>query len=138
MLTGNIKFVYELSEDQIEDLLELFKNEDWSKNRETCGVKKMLSSSWTLGLVDTENGKLVAFSRVLSDFTYRAFIYDVIVAKEYRGLGLGKKIVRHILNHDLFKDLERIELNCGDHNVVFYEKLGFRKVPEGTNMMRYA
>lgn len=59
----------------------------------------MLSSNWTLELVDTENGKLVAFFRVLSDFTYRAFIYDVIVAKEYRG---------------------------------------FRKVPEGTNMMRYA
>lgn len=40
MLTENINFVYELSEDQIEDLLELFKNEAWSKNREICSVKK--------------------------------------------------------------------------------------------------
>ncbi len=134
----NIELVYELSEEQVECLVTLYQSESWSKNRKINDIKKMLHSSWIVGLINKDNGHLVAFARVLSDFTYRAFIYDVIVAKEYRGLGLGRDIVKSILNHDLFKDLERIELNCLDHNVLFYEKLGFSKVPQGTNMMRYA
>lgn len=97
----------------------------------------MLDKSWIIAIIDSNNGKIIAFSRVLSDFVYRAFIYDVIVAKDYRGLKFGKLIVSSIVNHIDLKNVERIELNCIDSNVPFYEKLGFRKVPNGMNMMRY-
>lgn len=133
----NYEFIYSLSEEQIVNLLKMYKGETWTQNREIDGINKMLDKCWIIAIIDSNNGKLIAFARVLSDFIYRAFIYDVIVAKEYRGLKFGKLIVNSILNHKDFINVERIELNCIDRNVEFYKKLGFEKVPNGTNLMRY-
>lgn len=133
----NYEFIYSLSEEQVVNLLEMYKGETWTKNRQIDGINKMLNKCWIMAIIDSSNGKLIAFARVLSDFIYRAFIYDVIVSKEYRGLKFGKLIVNSILNHKDFINVERIELNCIDKNVKFYEKLGFEKVPNGTNLMRY-
>lgn len=134
----NFECIHSLTEDQIINLLEIYKEEKWTKDRQIQDVKKMLEKSWIIALIDSSNGKIIAFARVLSDFVYRAYIYDVIVSKNYRGLKFGKLIVNSILNHIDFKNVERIELNCIDRNVEFYKKLGFEKVPEGTNMMRYS
>ncbi|MDP4145439.1 MAG: GNAT family N-acetyltransferase [Bacillota bacterium] len=134
----NYEFIYSLSEEQVMSLLQIYEMESWSKNRTRDGIIKMLEKSWIIAIIDSNKGKLIAFSRVLSDFIYRAFIYDVIVAKEYRGLKFGKLIVDSILNHKDFINVERIELYCIDGNVEFYKKLGFEKVPNGTNLMRYS
>lgn len=131
------EIIYKLSEDHIDDLLALYRHENWSKNRNAEDVKKMLASSWIIAFTDRSSNKLIAFARVVTDYVYRAFIYDVIVEKGYRGLGLGKMIVDNIIDHDDLKNVERIELNCIDSNVAFYKKLGFDLVPKGTNMMRY-
>lgn len=136
-MVKDFQFVYNLTEDQIMDLLDMYKEESWSKNRKIDDVRRMLVNSWIIAIIDSRNDKIIAFARVLSDFVYRAFIYDVIVAKKYRGCGFGRLIVNNILNHEYFKDVERLELNCIDSNVAFYKKLGFDRVPEGTNMMRH-
>lgn len=133
----NFEFTHDLSEVQIINLLDIYKEESWCKDRKIDGIKKMLENSWTIAIIDSTNGKIIAFARVLSDFVYRAFIYDVIVAEDYRGLGFGKLIVNSTINHRDLKDVERIELNCIDSNVLFYKKLGFDKVPNGINVMRY-
>lgn len=136
-MLSNYRFIYELDEGNIRDLLKLYENEAWSKNRKPEDVGKMLKNSWIIAIINSGNGDLIAFARVLTDFIYRGFIYDVIVAESYRGLGFGRLIVSNIVNNKTFKNVERIELNCIDSNVPFYEKLGFDKVPDGTNMMRY-
>ncbi len=136
-MLSNYRFIYELDEGNIRDLLKLYENEAWSKNRKPEDVGKMLKNSWIIAIINSGNGDLIAFARVLTDFIYRGFIYDVIVAENYRGLGFGRLIVSNIVNNKTFKNVERIELNCIDSNVPFYEKLGFDKVPDGTNMMRY-
>ncbi len=137
METIKYEFIYSLSEEQILNLLEIFKGEDWSENRQIDDVRKMLEKSWIIAIIDSSNGRIIAFARVLSDFIYRAFIYDVIVSKEYRGLKFGKLIINSILNNKDFIGVERIELYCKDKNVEFYKKLGFEKVPSGINTMRY-
>lgn len=136
-MSKDFEFIYTLTERQVVNLLNIYKEESWSKNRVIDDVKKMLKMSWITAIIDLNSGEIIAFARVLSDFVYRAFIYDVIVAKNYRGLGFGKIIVNSIINHKDFKNVERIELNCIDSNVPFYKKLGFDKVPSGTNLMRY-
>ncbi len=133
----DIEITYNLTELQIHDLLDLYHEESWSKNRTIDDVKKMLETSWIIAIKDQQNDKLFAFARLLTDYVYRAFIYDVIVAKDYRSLGFGKLIINRILTHEDLKNVERIELNCIDSNITFYNKFGFDKVPDGTNMMRY-
>lgn len=65
-------------------------------------------------------------------------IYDVIVAQKYRGLGYGRVLLETLIADERLKNIERVELYCQDRNVSFYEKFGFKKVPEGTHLMRRA
>lgn len=74
------------------------------------------------------------FARVLSDFTFKAMIFDVIVAGQHRGQGLGQALVGRILNHEKLKRVKSFELYCPDRLVPFYEKLGFVK---GTSSLLY-
>ncbi len=46
------------------------------------------------------NGTIVGFARVLSDFTFKAMIFDVIVAEQCRGQRLGQALVQRIINHE--------------------------------------
>jgi len=70
-----------------------------------------------------EGERLVGFGRVLTDFIYRATIWDVIVDKAYQRQGIGKEIVTRILNHPRLNRVELFWL-C-TRRPGFYEKLGF-------------
>nr|WP_276533943.1 GNAT family N-acetyltransferase [Brucella intermedia] len=81
------------------------------------------------------NDRIAGFARVLSDFTFKAMIFDVIVAEEYRGQGLGQALVERILDHEKLKRVKSFELYCPDRLVPFYEKLGFVK---GTSSLLFS
>ena len=66
---------------------------------------------------------LIGFGRVLTDFVYRAAIWDVIVDKTYQRQGVGANIVQRILNPPRLKKVELFWL-C-TRMPGFYEKLGF-------------
>jgi N-acetylglutamate synthase-like GNAT family acetyltransferase len=70
-----------------------------------------------------DGDQLVGFGRVLTDFVYRATIWDVIVDKAYQKQGIGTEIVRRILNHPRLKQVELFWL-C-TRRPAFYAKLGF-------------
>ncbi len=76
------ELIYKLSNNQVINLSEMYKEEIWSKNRELADIKKMLENSWIIAIINSNNGEIIAFARALSDFVYRTFIYDVIVAKK--------------------------------------------------------
>ena len=67
--------------------------------------------------------RLVGFGRVLTDFVYRATIWDVIVDEGYQKQGIGTEIVQRILHHPRLKKVELFWL-C-TRRPGFYEKLGF-------------
>jgi predicted GNAT family N-acyltransferase len=114
----------------IDDLMNLYKNEWWTNTRSKEEVIKMLqNTTFVFGLVNKDN-ELIAFSRVLSDKVYKAFIFDVIVRKDYRGQGLGEKLIEMALNHPELKNVKSFELYCKDEMVPFYEKFGFKKVDD--------
>ena len=54
-------------------------------------------------------------------------IEDVAVAKELQGKGIGKKVVRALLDHAERKGCYKTILDCSDDLIPFYERLGFRK-----------
>ena len=66
---------------------------------------------------------LIGFGRVLTDYVYRATIWDVIVDKAYQRHGVGSDIVQRILNHPRLKKVELFWLCTSRPG--FYEKLGF-------------
>jgi GNAT superfamily N-acetyltransferase len=119
------QIVANLTENHISELLELYKSEFWSYKRTREDVVKMLAASDIIvGLVD-ENEQLIGFSRVLTDFVYRATIYDVIVKPTYRKMGLGAKLIDTVINHHELASVEQIALYCLPEMIPFYERWGF-------------
>ena len=121
----NYRIVETLTENQVSDLMELYKNEFWCEKRNREDVVKMLAATDVIiGLVD-EGDRLIAFTRVITDFVYRAMILDVIVKPTHRKTGLGAKLMDAVLNHPKLQTVENFALNCLPNMMLFYERWGF-------------
>jgi len=86
-----------------------------------------------LALSVWEGERLIGFGRVLTDYVYRASIWDVIVDPASQGQDIGTQIMERILHHP---DLKRVELFwlCTRDKQAFYGKLGF-SADEQTGMV---
>ncbi len=104
-------------------LVRLYDCASWAKARTVDDVKDMLTHT-DLAISAWDGTKLVGFGRVLTDYVYRASIWDVIIDPGYQGQDIGTKIMDRILHHPL---LSRVELYwlCTRDKQAFYEKLGF-------------
>jgi len=52
-------------------------------------------------------------------------IEDVAIHENSRGLGIGKKIIDHLVEHAKTNNCYKVILSCSKENVGFYEKCGF-------------
>ena len=120
------RIVETLTESQVSDLMDLYKNEFWSDKRTREDVVKMLASTDVIiGLVDECDDRLIGITRVLTDFVYRAMIFDVIIKPTHRKMGLGAKLMNAVLNHPKLQAVEHFYLNCLPNIMPFYERWGF-------------
>jgi GNAT superfamily N-acetyltransferase len=107
---------------QPEQLVTLFQQAPWAKGRTLSDAREMLRHT-DVALCAWDGDQLVGFGRVLTDFVYRATIWDVIVDEAYQKQGIGAEIVQRILQHPRLKRVELFWL-C-TRRPGFYEKLGF-------------
>src|SRR6185295_7204732 len=78
-------------------LVRLYHQAPWAKGRTIENTREMLRH--TDVIVTAWDGELlIGFGRVLTDYVYRATIWDVIVDKAYQGQGVGTEIVHRILD----------------------------------------
>jgi len=119
------QFVNRLNDAQIEQLCALYQSEFWSRGRKLADVRRAVERSNVVCAFCDPDGRLVAFARVLTDFVYKAMIFDVVVAREYREIGLGRRLLDAILCHPALLFVEHIELYCLPDLIPFYKKQGF-------------
>jgi predicted GNAT family N-acyltransferase len=126
-----------LGEPHIRDLWELFRNEWWTKSRSLDETRRIVAgSSVNLGVLDGPEGRLVAYTRVLSDFIVKALVLDVIVAPSHRGLQLGKRQIERVVHHPSLANVAHFELYCRPELMPFYERWGFTATIGDINFMR--
>jgi predicted GNAT family N-acyltransferase len=129
--------IEELTDSHIDDLHELFQNEWWTETRKREELPQMLASSDELvAFEDSGSRELVAFARVLTDYTYKALVFDVIVAESHRGHGLVERLMEEIFNHPRLVDVEHFELYCLEEMAGFYEQWGFTDKLGDLRLMR--
>jgi GNAT superfamily N-acetyltransferase len=115
-----------LTDQQIEDLYALYQSEWWTKGRHPPDIRRMLQhSDVIIGYCDIETKRLIAFARVLTDYVYKALIFDVIVDVTYRSAGLGRALMDAIIEHPDLRSIRHFELYCLPEMVPFYQKWGF-------------
>lgn len=125
-----------LNEDQTQQLYQSYQSEWWSRGRSLEDVRLMLeNSSLIIAFAERDTGRLVAFSRVLTDFVFRATLYDVIVVPEWRGSGVGRLLMDAVASHPRLQRVSSIWLSCAADKVAFYEKWGFKVFAEDVNRM---
>jgi GNAT superfamily N-acetyltransferase len=101
-----------------------------------CNVSTYLAATDVIiGLVD-EREQLIGFTRVLTDFIYRATIYDVIIKPTHRNMGLGSQSINAVINHPKLASLEQFALFCLPEMIPFYERSGFINIEKLRLMFR--
>ena len=96
----------------------------WAQNRSQRDLRRMLAGSDVV--VTLWRGKrLVGFGRASSDGTYRAVLWDIVVAGDLQGRGLGRRVVEALLNSPQLKPVERIYLMT-TNSAGFYQQLKFK------------
>jgi len=120
-----MKVIYELNNKHIEQLHQLYQNEWWAKGRTLEATHRCVANSQLcIALVDSQDN-LIGFARVLTDFTFKALIFDVIVCENQRGKGLGNKLMSLVRSHEELSEVPHFELYCLPGMNDFYAKQGF-------------
>jgi GNAT superfamily N-acetyltransferase len=97
----------------------------WAQGRSLEDLATALGHSQAvIGVWDDEI--LVGFARATSDGVYRATIWDVVIHPDYRGGGLGRKLVQTVLADPLLQRVERVYLTT-THQQQFYARIGFQE-----------
>ena len=106
----------------------------WATGRQPSQLWRMLSGSQVV-VSAWQGDTLVGFGRATSDGVFRAVLWDVVVAEEHQGRGLGRRIVEELLASPPVAAAERIYLmtTTGEG---FYERLGFSRVDSQRLMLK--
>ncbi|MCM3708144.1 MULTISPECIES: GNAT family N-acetyltransferase [Cytobacillus] len=99
---------------------------DWpnSPNPQTH-LKMLKNSSKVVIALDENTNQVVGFITAISDGVLSAYIPFLEVLPEYKNKGIGKKLVKLMLEE--LDDIYMVDLCCDDELVPYYEKFGMIK-----------
>jgi len=117
---------------------DLFETTGWNLEYQATPdeLARAIANSWYLVAVYDED-RLVGFGRVVSDGVLHAMIYDLIVAPDYQGRGIGTQVLNMLIPQCLEYNIRDIQLFCARGKRHFYEKFGFVARPEEAPGMHY-
>ncbi len=93
---------------------------------------RLLAGSFRISLAVLEDtGEVVGSAQAISDGVLTAFIPLLEVRPEFRGQGLGLRLMEHLLAQ--LDHLYAVDLSCDEALFPFYERLGFTR---GGGMIR--
>lgn len=72
----------------------------WGRWRSRSDVERQISGSWrVVGAYDRGSGRMIGFARALSDGVALAYLADLFVVADARGRGVGKGLVREMIDN---------------------------------------
>ena len=132
-----MKVISTLEIKHITQLHNLYQQEWWTDKRSLEETKKVVDNSQIIIAIVDENNDLKALVRVLTDYVFKALIFDLIVSEKHRGEGLGKELMALIKNHSDLKEVKHFELYCLPEMLEFYEEFDFSLDVGEVKLMRY-
>ena|SRR5689334_10244061 len=94
----------------------------WAKGRTREVIARYLQYSLTFGVF--EGNRQIGLARVVSDYTTFAWLCDVFIHEDFRGLGVGKWLLETVHSHPDLQGLRRWMLATRDAHGL-YEQYGW-------------
>lgn len=110
----------------------LLVNAYWCKGVPKETLQKAIEASLCFGVY--HKNKQLGFARVITDHATFAWLCDVIIDEQYRGLGLSKELMKLVMNHLSSMGLRRICLATKDAHEL-YKKFNFKVTETPQNWM---
>lgn len=105
-----------------EELANLYRFTHWGKSRSLDDIAKMLAGTSMCFSVRHDH-RLVAFCRILTDFVYRAALWDIMVHPDHQGKKVGTTLLDYALGHPSIKNIPLI--------ITYESELGSFLAPHG-------
>jgi GNAT superfamily N-acetyltransferase len=107
----------------------------WSPGIPFETVERAARNSLCFGLYQRASGAQVGLARVVTDHATFAYVCDVYVLEEHRGLGLGKRLMDAVMAHPALTGARRVMLGTRDAHGL-YARHGFRAPPADGVLMQ--
>ena len=119
------------------DAIHKFLSEDsyWANKRTKEQTVTAIKNSLPFGVYTGENQ--IGFARVVTDYATFAYLGDVYILEEFRGLGLSKWLMETITGHPDLQGFRRWVLATKDAHTL-YEKYGFTPLKHPERWMEKA
>ncbi|QKJ29842.1 GNAT family N-acetyltransferase [Mucilaginibacter mali] len=104
----------------------------WAKGIPPERLRLSIDNALCFGIYDVK--KQIGFARVITDKATFAYIADVFVLDEYRGMGLSKWLMQTIMAHPDLQGLRRWSLATADAHGL-YEQFGFTVISKPERWM---
>jgi len=121
-----------------DSFFELFATTGWNdevaKSREELFWS--ITNSWYV-VTAYKDEELVGFGRIISDGYLHAIIADMIIAPVYKKQGIGKEILKLLVQEAKAQEIVNIRLFATNDNRTFYLKNGFIDCSDSLLGMEY-
>ena len=107
----------------------------WSPGIPFGTVERAARNSLCFGLYEKSTGRQVGLARVVTDHATFAYLCDVYVLEEHQGRGLGKLMMRAVMDHPALTGARRAMLGTRDAHGL-YRKYGFAAPPDDRVLMQ--
>ena len=104
--------------------------DSFSNNYDKEINESIFSSNEVDGIVAVEEGDVLGYASIhyLKKITRKSgIIEDVVVKENQRGKGIGKLLVKNLIEKAKKNNCDKIILSSSEKNLNFYKKLGFQK-----------
>lgn len=106
----------------------------WASGIPRDTLEKAIHHSLCFAVLNSDNQQ-VGFARLITDRATFAYLADVFVLEQYRGLGLSKLLMATINKHPELQGLRRMMLATRDAHDL-YTQFGFKPIENSQSLMQ--
>ncbi len=131
-VSDSIYFSSKTEDMDLNAIFSFVKNSYWGNLHTLEEQRIALENSINFGLF--YNNKQIAYSRVMTDKVFFAYLLDVYVIEEFQGKGLGKLLMEKILKFPSLKNVDKWMLATKDAHGL-YKQFGFKPIKDPSKLM---
>ncbi|MBP2132891.1 ribosomal protein S18 acetylase RimI-like enzyme [Methanomicrobium sp. W14] len=129
-----VRFVKDWPEDEIVNLYR--EGKWWDESWKSDGISDLIKGSFIFAIaIDMKTKTAVGMGRIISDGVSDGYIQDLVIKKDFRSKGIGRKLLNSLVEEARSGGLTWIGLIAEPDTENFYKSEGFSVMKDHTPMI---